>query len=286
MAEPSPSVSLETVDPLRDVLNARVEVFDLGRPIFVGMPQSLNHAPFRMTLERRHGDMVRADGSSAANEIIVTGAHVGTHIDALCHVSVEGRLYGGLDAHDVQLGGSFSSLGAETISPIVRRGLLLDVAGALGMASCPPAYEVTETDLEASVVASGVTPRKGDVLLVRTGWGRLFDEGAAYLGTESGVPGPGAVGARWLSAHEPFAVGSDTIAFEHLPPGRGHEKLPAHTHLLVEAGIHIIEALDLEALAAARVGEFLFVCAPLKIVGATGSPVRPLAFVGIDAKGA
>ena len=86
-------------------------------------------------------------------------------------------------------------------------------------------------------------------------------------------------GAHWLADHDPVAVGADSIAFEHLPAGAGHALLPAHTLLLVERGIHIIETLDLEALARAGVFEFLFVCSPLKFVGATGSPVRPLAIV-------
>jgi hypothetical protein len=105
------------------------EVFDLGRPLFAGMPQSPNHPEFRMALQRRHGDMVRADGSSAANEILVTGGHVGTHIDALCHVSFEGKLHGGVDAAAAQAGGRFTELGIETVAPIVRRGLLLDGRG-------------------------------------------------------------------------------------------------------------------------------------------------------------
>ena len=114
---------------------------------------------------------------------------------------------------------------------------------------------------------------------MRTGWGRHFDDRVGYLGQASGVPGPGEAGAQWLAALAPRAVGSDTIAFERLAPGAGHALLPAHRVLLVEAGIHIIEMLDLERLAARQVREFLFVLSPLPLVGATGSPVRPLAVV-------
>ena len=67
------------------------------------------------------------------------------------------------------------------------------------------------------------------------------------------------------------------MAYEHLPPGAGHALLPVHRSLLVEHGIHIIENLDMERLAADKIYEFLFVCLPLKFVGATGSPVRPIA---------
>ncbi|HEX6234043.1 MAG TPA: cyclase family protein, partial [Jiangellaceae bacterium] len=81
---------------LLDVIAAGITVYDLGRPLETGMPSSANHPGFRMTLLRRHGDMVRADGSSAANELIITGGHVGTHMDALAHVSYRGMLHGGV----------------------------------------------------------------------------------------------------------------------------------------------------------------------------------------------
>jgi kynurenine formamidase len=256
-----------------------VQVFDLGRPMFAGMPQSPNHPEFRLALQRRHGDMTRADGSSAANELIVTGGHVGTHIDALAHVSYQGLLHGGVDAAAAQVGGRFSELGVDTIEPMFCRGLLLDVPAALGVASCEPAQEISPADLTAALALTGTQPRAGDVLLVRSGWGSRFGDRESYQGAASGVPGPGEAGARWLSAHRPRAVGADTIAFEHLAAGQGHALLPAHRHLLVEAGVYIFEALDLEGLAAAGVREFAFTASPLKLVGGTGSPVRPLAIV-------
>jgi kynurenine formamidase len=232
-----------------------------------------------MALQRRHGDMVRPDGGSAANEMIVTGGHVGTHIDALAHVSHHGKLYGGVDASSAQSGGRFSSLGIETVEPFVCRGVLLDVPRAIGVEACAPGYEVTPDDLEAACDRQQTPVRAGDVALVRTGWGRLWDDAEAYIGRESGVPGPGEEGAKWLAAMGVRAAGADSIAFECLPAGAGHAVLPAHRVLLVDNGVHIIETLALEELADAGAYEFLFVLSPLKIVGGTGSPVRPLAVV-------
>jgi kynurenine formamidase len=269
-----------STESLLGAIDAGVRVYDLGRPMSVGMAQSPNHPEFRMALVRRHGDNVRADGASAASELIVTGGHVGTHIDALAHVSQEGRLYGGLDAAETQAGGRFKALGVETIAPMVCRGWLLDVPAALGLDVCEPAYEITPADLERCCEREGVTPAEGGVILVRTGWGRRFEDKAAYVGHDSGVPGPGEAAATWLASRGPRAVGADSIAFEHLAAGAGHSLLPAHRVLLFEHGVHIIEALALEQLAAAGVHEFLFVLTPLAIVGATGSPVRPLAVVG------
>ncbi|MCA1830887.1 MAG: cyclase family protein, partial [Actinobacteria bacterium] len=155
-------------EPLVELIGRGARVFDLGRELFAGMPQSPNHPPFRMALQRRHGDMVRADGGSASNEMIVTGGHVGTHIDALAHVSHEGKLHGGGDAMRAQIGGRFTDLGIDTVEPFVCRGVVLDIPKALGVERCSGAYEITAADLEAAT-RTDIAP--GDVVLVRTGWG-------------------------------------------------------------------------------------------------------------------
>lgn len=260
-------------------LIAEATVYDLGRPLFIGMPQSPNHPPYYHTLPRRHGDMVRPDGSSAANDMISMGTHVGTHIDALAHVSCQGKLHGDLDAHAAGRGGRFMELGVHTIEPMVRRGVLLDIPRLLG-GLCEPGYEITVADLEAACGNQQLTVEPGDVVLIRSGWGTRFERGAqAYLGHDTGVPGISAAGAQWLWDKRVHAAGADTVAFERLAAGGGHSLLPAHNILLVQAGIYLIEALDLEGLAADRVDEFIFLLSPLKLVGATGSPVRPLALV-------
>ena len=73
-------------------------VYDLAQPLEAATPVSPNHPAFRMALIRRHGDSVRADGTSGANELITMGGHTGTHVDALCHVSSHMKLHGGVDA--------------------------------------------------------------------------------------------------------------------------------------------------------------------------------------------
>lgn len=267
-------------DRLLDAVRTGVGVYDLGRPMFVGMPQSPNHPRYSHTLPRRHGDSYRSDGSSAANDMVVTGTHVGTHIDSFAHVSFQGCLHGGTDAAEEQAGGRFMEHGVHTIAPIVTRGVLLDVPAALGLDACPAGYEITVEDLEKTIAHHGIGPEVGDIVLVRSGWGRRFEEGTdAYVGHDSGVPGVSEAGAVWLADAGVVAAGADTIAFEMLPAGGGHALLPAHRVLLVERGVYIIETLDLERISAAGVREFTFVAAPLNLLGATGSPIRPLALV-------
>ena len=252
-------------------------VFDLAQPMRRGMPQSPNHPPYRMALERRHGDLVRPDGGSAANELIVTGGHVGTHVDALAHVSQDGLLHGGRAAADVQSQHGFSELGIETFPPYIGRGVLLDVAAVHGVKILPAGYEITAGDLEEA--AAGIELGQGEAILLGTGWSRRWNEHEAFVGLQDGTPGPGEEAARWLADRRPILVGGETIAFERIAPGAGHATLPVHRILLVEGGVHIVETMRLAELLDSGATEFLFVLSPLPLVGATGSPVRPLAVV-------
>jgi kynurenine formamidase len=99
----------------------------------------------------------------------------------------------------------------------------------------------------------------------------------AYLGTSGALPGIDTSAAGWLVDHAARLTGTDTIAYEALAPGDPDR--PVHRILLQEAGIYIVENLALEELAATGVAEFALVIAPLRLVGASGSPVRPLALV-------
>jgi kynurenine formamidase len=137
-------------------------------------------------------------------------------------------------------------------------------------------HRISAAETEACAAREGVSIEPGDVVLLRTGWARFWEDATAYINAVKGSPagpGPGLEAARWLSEKGIFAAGSDTVAFEFVPD----PDMPVHIHLLFEKGIHIIEALNLEQLAAERVFEFLFVAAPLKLRGGTGAPLRPIA---------
>jgi kynurenine formamidase len=238
--------------------------YDLAQPYFVGMPHFPTHPPYLYSLTKKHGEQMYGNGGSSAADAIALGSHVGTHIDALCHFSCNGFVHGGASI-DQDYGTGVSPCSVDTIEPIVRRGVVLDL-GVLGADD-----EVTPSDLDRA--SKGIDIREGDVVLLRTGWAQRFEDAALYI---NGVrcPGPGIEGARWLSERKIFAAGSDTIAFEKVPS----PDMVVHVHLLVHSGIHIIEVLNLEELVRAGIREFLFVAAPLKLRGATGAPVRPLAF--------
>jgi kynurenine formamidase len=249
------------------------KVYDLAQPYFIGMPHHPVHPPYLFGLVKKHGEYVTATGGSSASEALALGGHVGTHIDALCHFSRAGKLHDGGEVAQSYSGG-LERLSVDTMAPIFRRGVLLDVARQQGVDILPVDFTITPEHLDAAARDEHVEMRAGDVVLLRTGWARYWEDAARFIAQVRG-PGPGEAGARWISGKRAFAAGSDTVAFEFVPS----PNMPVHVHLLVENGIHIIECLNLEQLAADHVYEFVFVAAPLKIRGGTGSPIRPLALV-------
>ncbi len=257
-------------------LIGRAKVYDLAQPYFVGMPHYPTHPPFLYGMTKQHGEGVLTNGGSSAAEALTLGSHVGTHIDALAHFSRDGKLHGGVPVKQSS-GSGVEDLSVDTVAPILRRGLLFDMAGLAGVNELPPDFVIGPEHLDAFVQRDHIEVRKGDVVLLRTGWARCWNDPAGFVfgGTRSYVcgPGPELAGARWLSERGVFAVGSDTVGFERTPS----REMAVHLHLLVERGIHIIECLNLEEIAAAGIREFLFVALPLKIRGATGSPIRPVA---------
>jgi kynurenine formamidase len=245
--------------------------YDLAQPYVVGMPHFPTHSPCLYGLTKLHGEILLPDGGSSAADVITLSGHTGTHMDALNHFSCMGKFFDGHDVQPVQsYGGGIRHLSVDTIEPIARRAVLLDIADAVNVSTLEPDFVITPALLEKC--DAEIHP--GDIVLIRTGWGQLFRDPGKYASALR-MPGVAIEGAKWLSAHRPFAVGSDTLAFEHMPS----PKMAVHIHLLVETGIHILENLNLETLSRDKVREFLFVGAPLKIEGGTGAPIRPLVFL-------
>ena len=239
------------------------------------MPQRRTHPAYAFTLVRRHGDVTRESGLSTANELVVLCGHSGTHLDALSHASVRGKLHGGRTAAAVESHEGMRELGVEGVAPLVARFVLFDLATETGGPPLPPGHAVTARDLAIVAGKSGLSPERGDTALVRTGWGALWDRPPRYEGAEGGIAGIDAGAAEWLADHGVVAIGADTLTVEVEPVGA--EDLPVHGLCLVERGIYLLENLFLEELARASAREGLFIAAPLKLVGATGAPVRPIA---------
>ncbi len=271
------SSRLQEFDPrLFAAIDAGAKVYELSHAMAPSMPVYHQHIPYSLALHRRHGDphpTKRQDGSSFANEIIVTSGHSGTHIDALGHFSRDGCLHGGVKVSDIETRDGYRELNAADIPPILQSAVVLDIAAAKGVYCLQPAEEISVADIECALALTGGEIRPGDAVLIRTGWSRHWSDAETFIGRRGGMPGPGEKAARWLVAHGAMLVGSDTPGFECLPtPG-----VSVHAIMLVDEGIHIMENLNLEEIAALRRPRIVFVALPLRLSGATGSPIRPIA---------
>jgi kynurenine formamidase len=264
-------------------------VYRLARERFPKMPLFPGHPTFEV-LSYRTPQGIRAAGDqpwgapNAAclgymSELVMGTTHSGAHIDAHAHMTVgdDDRWHGGSARTDL---GDFGPLtgDATEIPPLWRRGVLYDVAGHRGLSALRAGEPISARELRSIEEATGVSAQEGDVALVRTGYLSVWPDPERLA--EHRAAGPDISAARLLVERGVVAAGSDTETFEVQPaPDRGQptNPQPVHTLLLIEAGIYILESLDLEGLAEAGVREFLFVALPLAIRGATGSMIDPVA---------
>jgi kynurenine formamidase len=204
---------------------------------------------------------------------------VGTQFDGLGHVGtrLEGEdvFYNGFKLSEFGNAYGLERLGVEKAGPFFSRGVLLDVAAYKGVERLDPRYIITVEDIEGTLRQQGIEIREGDVVLFRTGHGQLWMKDNATYGASN--PGPGITALKWLVAKKIVMTGGDTSSVEAVPGENPERAFEGHQWLLNRHGVHNLENLDLEELAADRVYEFAFVFAPLKLKGATGSPGNPIA---------
>jgi len=250
---------------------------------------SLN-PPYSFALNRTHkmtheifGQAPGSRVSWASDIMYFSGQHGAPTIDAIGHIGRDLKLHGGVDAVAATStpAGIGANLGIDSFPAdlMVNRMVLLDVARQIASGRpdpLPPGFEITGAHLEQTAKAQGVEVRKGDSLMIRTGWGQYFaKDNAKYLGEQS--PGPGQDGARWIIDRGVRLAGDDTATFEKRPAAYGKELFSVHMMLLADSGIYIVENTNLEAIADAKAYVALLILTPLRIQGATGSPLRALA---------
>jgi len=261
-------------------------VYDLSIDYFVGMPsfQAAGDPSYQIFMSHTPGgtavDNLNGVGSQVNRHVCYSGdvvfmyTHTGTHIDALNHFGVDGKIYNGFTPEEHLGSRHWTKGGAETIPPIVARGVLLDIAGLKGVECLPPSYAITVEDCRDALERAGLEIQTGDVVLVRTGRMQYWPDGSKVLGDP---PGLGLEAGRWLTDQGIIAIGADQECVEVGPSEHDDNWLPGHCHFLAEAGVPMIELLDLEALARDGVHEFCLIAAPIRLRGASGAPLRPLA---------
>jgi len=212
-----------------------------------------------------------------SNEEIVISeiGQVGTQFDGFAHQTHEDSHYNCFKTGAISTRGSFTKLGIEKVGTLMTRGVLIDVAGLKGVDTLPDTYEITVKDLQDALAKQRMTLQPGDAVLINTGWNRLWGkDNARYV---KSCPGIGVAAAEWLAKQDPMLIGSDNWPVEVAPNPDPKLSLPVHQVSLVVNGIHLLENLKLDDLAAKQVYEFAFVMQPLKAQGFTGSTVAPVA---------
>jgi kynurenine formamidase len=169
----------------------------------------------------------------------------------------------------------FGKLGVESVGALFTRGVLIDIAALKGVETLPDNYEITVRDIEQALERQNLKLQSGDAAILHTGWGRLWGKDNARYAR--GCPGIGIAAAEWLAKQDPMLVGADNISVEVNPNPDPKLSLPIHQIMLVVNGIHLLENMKLDELAAKRVHEFALIVQPLKIQGGTGSTVAPIA---------
>jgi kynurenine formamidase len=263
------------------------KVFDLGVDLFIEMPawtSLTGDPPFQIWMSHTPSGQVANDTVGVGreqNELVAYSGdcmsmytHCGTHLDTLNHFGYRGELWNGFTVREHLGSRHWTVCGADKQPPIIARGVLFDVAGLHGAEILPDSYGIGEEDLRNALKRQGIELRPGDVAMLWTGRMRRWPNGDLYQMNE---PGLNREGAEFLARSGVIMIGADNAALEQMPTADPENWQTVHTYLFAEAGVPLMEIVDLTELADEHVYEFAFIGACLRIRGATAGPMRPLA---------
>ena len=256
------------------------KVYELGRVYEKGIPLAGGRF-FSLTIPGVPTSGPIGSNSLVSNDELFSGqiGQVGTQMDGLGHVGVrvgdDDIFYNGFRLSDFGDANGLKKLGVENMGPVFTRGVLLDVARAVGVRRLQSGHTITPQELEEAAKVAGVKIGSGDVVLIHTGHGQLWMvDNEEY---NAGEPGIGMAAARWLTDRDVAMIGSDNWGIE-VVPFEGEDMIaPIHQWTLTRHGVYHLENLNLSQLAADRVSEFALIYIPLPLKGATGSPGSPIA---------
>jgi len=250
------------------------EVIEIGHTLNSSMPF---FGTRRFDVHTKRTFMNPQSNRRGSNEELVVGeiGQVGTQFDGFAHQTIGPSMYNCFKVDEAATRNGFEKLGVENVGALFTRGVLIDVAGLKGVDILPDNYEITVQDIEQALQRQKLELQRGDAVILRTGWSKLWGKDNARYA--KGCPGIGVAAAEWLAKQDPMLVGADNISVEVSPNPDPKVSLPVHQIMLVVNGIHLLENLKLDELAAKRVQEFAFIAQPLKIQGGTGSTVAPIA---------
>ncbi|MFB2552895.1 cyclase family protein [Ensifer soli] len=261
------------------------KVFDLSVDHFIGMPGwfGAGDQPYQIWMTHTPQGEIVANSMGVTreqNELVAYSGdaismytHCGTHIDTFNHFGYNGEIFNGFTARDHLGSRVWEKCGPEKYPPIFARGVLLDIAALHGVPTLPPSHPIGKADIEACLKKQGSVLKPGDVVLLHTGQMKLWPDMAFTKNT----PGLNREGAEYLAKHGAIMIGADNLTLEQTPSAHELNFFPVHCYLLAEAGVPILEMAYLDELAGEKLYEFAFFGACIKLRGATGTPMRPVA---------
>lgn len=261
--------------------------FDLSVDLFIDMPswvkagdpafqQWMTHTPNGTIHDNLTGVGEEQNELVAySGDAISMYTHTGTHIDTLNHFGYNGKIWNNYNEVEHLSSRHWVKCGADKLPPIIGRAVLFDIAALHGVDILPDNYGIGSHDLIECLKRQKTEFFPGDIAIIRTGRMRNWPDANRYIDNS---PGLNLEGAQYLARLGASLIGADNSALEQMPAQDDENWQVVHTYLLAEAGIPILEIANCEELAEANIHEFAFVGASMKIRGATGAPLRPLAF--------
>ena len=220
------------------------------------------------------GASLGANKMTYNDDIFMGWLGIGTQIDGLGHLGIDGVYYNGNKAENFAETTGLAKMSVDKIPPIVTRGVLIDMARHKNVERMNEGEIITADDIRAATQAQGVEIREGDVAVFHTGWLSMLDEDPTRYG--KGEPGIDAEAAEYLASLSPVAVGADTWGIEAVPFATDRV-FEAHQVLLAKNGIYILETLDTRQLIAGGVQEFMFVLGQPRYEGSVQAIINPVA---------
>lgn len=262
------------------------KVYDLSVEYYVGMPSYDFNGQPRYQIWNVHTpkgtivDDTTGMGKDINEHVTYSGtaismySHTGTHIDALAHFGLNGKIYNGFTNKEHLGDRGWRRSGVEKYPPIIARGILVDVAAYKKVEMLPASYGITVQDIDETLAAQKIKIKQGDVVIVRTGRMSIFKNRTAYMKNSPGLTRQSANHLVNLGA---ILVGADNISTDVLPSKESPNYIPVHSSLLTERGVPIMQNINTEELSQDKIYKFAWIGASLKLRGSDGGPMRPIA---------
>ena len=271
------------VSPERTVAAAKLVKKGISHPLGIVIEPGMPAYPPRYTQlqvvqpnQQFNADLGVGWEASSNDDVLQMWLGTGPQLDGLGHMGEAGEFYNCNQGKDFSIITGLTKLDISGIPPMVGRGVMIDIAKQMGVASLQAGQPITSDDIKAAMKSQGVTVGEGDVVLLHTGYtdATLKQNPSLWAGSIPGITNEASV---FLAGLKPMAVGADTWGLGAVPPRAGDKIFYDHVVLLKQHGIYILETMNTGRLADEGVHEFMFVLGQARLKGAVQMIINPVA---------